>query len=62
MLQNVPQLFRMQNQLAQLEMQIHLPVIGATLLTFGLQKLNFVFQNWQGNSNILSITNYYYDI
>ena len=52
----------MQNRLVQLEMQIHLPVIGATLLTFGSQKLIFVFQNWQGNSNFLSITNYYYDI
>ena len=51
----------MQNRFVQLEMQIRLPVIGATLLTCGLRKLIFVFQNWQGKNKTL-FTQYHYGL
>ena len=56
-MKNARQLLRMSNRLVPLEMQIHLPVIGATLLIFGSPKLIFVFQNWQGKNYFFRFQN-----
>ena len=61
-MKNARQLLRMSNRLVPLEMQIHLPVIGATLLIFGSPKLIFVFQNWQGKNYFLSFSKYHYGL
>ena len=53
----------MQLVLVQLEILKRLLVIGAILLTFGLLKPTYVFQNWQGNLFLVKtglIFKYYY--